>query len=348
MRLGKLPQAVWKRSVWKQLHSENAQNSPNGGCSLIRLEQGNALAHTTTTISGDSPELGIYAIAKAVNDLAASGGKPMEASFQLLLPEYIEEPWLKEMIGHTREMAEKADISIAGVDVETIPAVNCPVLSVTAVGKLEKIPLQDGKDAACSGQGAVRTRQAVIRPGQDIVLCGYVGLEGTLRIVSECETELARRFTPDFLRKIKEQKRELLVSDAIKAAEKAGVSAMYPVRSGGIFAALWELAENAKIGMEVNLSAMSIRQETVEVCEYYGLNPYQMTSAGCILMIAENGDRLIHALNGVVARAEKLGVATNGNDRVITSGNERRYLERPAPDEFLRWQKEKFCNSEGI
>ena len=82
---------------------------------------------------------------------------------------------------------------------------------------------------------------------------------------------------------------------------------------------------------------MSIRQETVEVCEYYHLNPYQMTSTGSFLMTAADGDALVKELEGVGARAVKLGVATDGKARVITSGEEQRYLDRPAPDELMLW-----------
>jgi len=86
---------------------------------------------------------------------------------------------------------------------------------------------------------------------------------------------------------------------------------------------------------------MSIRQETVELCEYYHLNPYQMTSAGSVLMITEHGERLARALSEGGARASVLGVTTAGNARVVTSGEESRFLDRPAPDELMRWWAER-------
>ena len=88
---------------------------------------------------------------------------------------------------------------------------------------------------------------------------------------------------------------------------------------------------------EIDLKKILIRQETVEVCEYYQLNPYQMTSAGCILFLTDHAEKLIEILEESGARAERLGVTTAGNARVITSGEEQRYLERPAPDEWMRF-----------
>ena len=92
------------------------------------------------------------------------------------------------------------------------------------------------------------------------------------------------------------------------------------------------------------MSAMSVKQETIDLCEYYNLNPYQMTSAGCILMTADDGDMLVRALEGVGARASKLGVATDKKARVIASGEEQRYLDRPAPDELMCWWEQDGVN----
>lgn len=35
--------------------------------------------------------------------------------------------------------------------------------------------------------------------GEELLLCGYAGLEGTLRILDESEEELGTRFVPVFL-----------------------------------------------------------------------------------------------------------------------------------------------------
>lgn len=98
---------------------------------------------------------------------------------------------------------------------------------------------------------------------------------------------------------------------------------MQQIGSGGIFGTLWEVAEAAGIGVEVDLKKINIRQETVEVCEYFRLNPYQMTSTGAVLMIADHGERLVQTLRAGGARASMLGVTTAGSARVITSEGEK-------------------------
>ena len=91
--------------------------------------------------------------------------------------------------------------------------------------------------------------------------------------------------------------------------------------------------------MEIEMSRIAVQQETVEVCEYYRLNPYQMTSAGSVLITTNQADELIACLEANGARAGKLGITTGTPARVILGQSEKRYLDRPAPDEFAVWQE---------
>ena len=116
------------------------------------------------------------------------------------------------------------------------------------------------------------------------------------------------------------------------------ITAVFQAGSGGILAALWEMAETLHTGFETDMSSISIRQETVEICEFYRLNPYQMASSGSFLIVTEDAGRVIEILEKAGARAVRLGVIKAQNARVITSGEEVRYLDRPAPDELELWQ----------
>lgn len=68
-------------------------------------------------------------------------------------------------------------------------------------------------------------------------------------------------------------------------------------------AALWEMAEEEKIGFEIAMGSISLKQETVEICEYYRLNPYQLTSAGSYLILTDEADQVIEVLEKAGARA---------------------------------------------
>lgn len=329
MKPGKLSQTVWNRTVQKQLNSMKERfllkPSKEERCTALRTASGEITLTASASVTGRAASLGTYAIAAAVNDIAARGASPAGLTVQIMLPVDAEETLLKEMIREMELLCQKLHIAIAGIQAEVSTAVSQVLIQVTALGLAEEAALLP---------------LSKIGPRQDIVLCGYIGLEGMLRILAECEEELGRRFSPSFLRQMKSLESQLIRLDAIRMASGC-VTAMQQIGSGGITGTMWELAEAAGVGLAVDLKKMNIRQETVEVCEYYHLNPYQMTSAGSILMITEHGERLARILCGGGVRASVLGVTTAGNARVVTSGEERRFLERPAPDELSRWWEER-------
>ncbi len=119
-------------------------------------------------------------------------------------------------------------------------------------------------------------------------------------------------------------------------AVKSGVSAMHDVTEGGIFGALWEMAEASGVGLEIDLKKIPIRQETVEVCEFFGVNPYLLISSGCMLMAAKDGNYLARELEKAGIQATIIGKATTGNDRVLLNEDERRFLEPPKTDELYK------------
>ena len=79
-----------------------------------------------------------------------------------------------------------------------------------------------------------------------------------------------------------------------------------------------------------------ILQETVEVCEYFHLNPYQLASAGSFLMVTENAEALCQRLAEQGIPASIIGQITDNNDKIIQNGEEIRYIDRPAPDEIYK------------
>ena len=128
--------------------------------------------------------------------------------------------------------------------------------------------------------------------------------------------------------------RYLSVMPEAATAVKSGVGAMHDVTEGGIFGALWEMAEASGVGLEIDLKKIPIRQETVEICEFFDLNPYKLVSGGAAVMAAEDGNALVHAIRLAGGDATIVGKATDSNDRVLINGDERRFLETTQTDEL--------------
>ena len=325
MKIGKVSQTVLKRSILKPLkfQREEALVTPSVEemCYGVSGEDGKDYISANAVLYGDEKDLGVFALAQVVNDLASRGAEPMGASVHIMLPPHAYESRLKTMVEYVEQAGSAHGVQIMCAKAEVSPVINKAVVSVNGVGVLKKGEL---------------LQSSMGKADQDIVLLKWIGLEGTFRAMREKEEELSKRFVPTFLNQIRNLESELFSVQEMQAAKEFGVSAMHQITSGGILAALWEMSEASGVGVEVDLKKMTIKQETVEVCEFCHLNPYQLTSAGSILIITDRGEELVAKFEEMGVVASLLGKTTADTARVIIGGEERRYLERPATDELLK------------
>lgn len=325
MKVGKVSETILKRSIFKQIHTRRDEVLLGAGvgedCAAIKLEPGEIFVMSTDPITGTVKDIGNLAIQITANDLASSGAEPLGVLLTVLLPEVIEEADIREMMRQVEEACGRFHIQVMGGHTEVTRAVNQPIISVTGVGKVRE-------DRLVSTAGA--------KAGQDIVVTKWIGIEGTSIIAKEKEEELRTRFSKNFVDTAKGFDAYLSVLPEAALAVKSGVSAMHDVTEGGIYGALWELAEASGIGLEIDLRAIPIRQETVEICEYFGLNPYYLISSGCMLMACDRGHDLVRELQKAGIAAAVIGKATNEKARRIRNGEEESFLERPHTDELYK------------
>lgn len=325
MKVGKVPENVLKRSVFKEIHTRRPEVLLGAGvgedCAAVKLAPDETLVMSTDPITGTAKDIGTLAILITVNDLASSGATPVGVLLTVLLPESVEEPELRKMMAQVEAACAQADVQIMGGHTEVTPVVNQPVISVCGVGKVK-----DGRLISTAGA----------RPGMDILVTKWIGIEGTAILAKEKEEELLAKFSAPFVEKAKALDVYISVQSEAAVAVRSGVSAMHDVTEGGIFGALWEMAEASGVGLEIDMKKIPIRQETVEVCEFFGLNPYQLISSGCMLMAALDGNTLVRELAKAGIPAAIIGKATEGNDRVLLNEEERRFLEPPKTDELYK------------
>ncbi len=325
MKVGKISETILKRSIFKQIRTKRDEVLLGAGvgedCAAMKLGPGEVFVISTDPITGTVKDAGALAVQVTVNDLASSGAEPVGVMLTVLLPEEITEEDIKKMMSQTEEACAKANVQVMGGHTEVTKAVNQPVISVTGVGKARE-------DRLISTAGA--------KPGQDILVTKWIGIEGTSIIAKEKEEELLTRFSGSFVETAKGFDQYLSVLPEAKLAGEFGVSAMHDVTEGGIYGALWELAEASGIGLEIDLKSIPIRQETVEICEYFGLNPYYLISSGCMLMAADRGHDLARELVRAGIPAAVIGKAAEGKARRILNGEEETFLERPRTDELYK------------
>lgn len=325
MKIGKVSQTVLRRSMLKPLKFQREETmfppSVEEMCYGITCAEDEELLNVNTVLYGDEKDLGVFALAQAMNDLATRGAEMVGASVHIMLPPHAYESRLKSMIECIEKAGSQQNVQVLNVEAEVSPAVSKAVVCITGVGKLKKGTL---------------LQSSMAQAEQDLVLLKRIGLEGTLRILNEKEEELKQRFVPNFLNQLRQRREELFSAKELKIAKEYQVSAMHQITSGGILAALWELAEAADIGLAVELKKMSIYQETVEISEFFHLNPYQLTSAGSVLIVTNCGEELVEKYQELGVCATVIGRTTKDKARVILGGEEKRFLDRPAPDELLK------------
>lgn len=325
MRIGKISENILKRSVLRLIknHREEVIKGAEVGGDCAFLTWGKAQemsALSTQTIVFPVKKAGYLAVMAACNNLEAEGARPVAVMLSLVLPEESQEDLLKEIMNQAEMCCNALQIQIAGGHTEVSPAVKCPVITATAIGET---------------QGILRAEKSN-SPVMDIVMSKWAGLEGTVILAEEKEKELSGRFPIYLVDKAKRCEACLSVASEAAIALKSGVYAMHDVRSGGIFGALWELSRKIDVGLSVNLREIPIRQETIEICELFGLNPYELLSGGSLLMVTENGGRLKMELESEGIPASVIGRTNGGNDKIVVNQDETRYLTMPAADEIYK------------
>ncbi len=164
---------------------------------------------------------------------------------------------------------------------------------------------------------------------QDIVVSKWIALEGTARLAEQHRERLLERLPARMIDEAAAFDRYLSVIPEAATAMKSGVCGMRSLSQSGILAGLWEMAQEAGVGLESDLRKIPVRQETIEICEFFGENPYELASGGCLLMTAENGNRLVEALMREGIPAAVIGRTTRGNERVLYNQGRKSYLNKP-------------------
>ncbi len=327
MKAGKLKESVVKRSVLKQLHKRNdnivAAPAIGGDYGAVAVSENMAVVLSSDPVTLTRDTIGSGAIKAACNDVACSGAKPLGVSVVLLLPTSYNEEELRELMKDMDAACQECGVDILSGHTEVTRAVKEPIATVTAMGTVNR-------------QDMVHNRN--LRPGMDIVATKWVGLEGTAILARERDEALRSRYAKPFIDNAKVFGQMMSIVPEAAVAAKSGACAMHDVSEGGIFGALWEMATCAGVGLEIDLKKIPIRQETVEICEFFDLNPYKILSGGCLLIGTEDGNGMVLELEKAGIPAVVIGKACDSNDRVLINEEERRFLETTQTDELYNLQ----------
>jgi hydrogenase maturation factor len=322
LKPGKISENVLKRSVLKYIDHEKTEIARGAGigndCALFAFCQGASVATCSFHIKGK--EKVRHAIFAAVNNLTAAGQQANYLLLAITLPERAREIKLQEIMEEAAQICRQYGMQIVGGHTEVSTSVTDIVVTVTAL----------------SGENRSEIQKLPCVIGYDIVVAGYIGMEAAGMVATEKEEELILRFPRWLIDDLKQYKDHVSVRSAVQIAAEHGAVLMHDVGEGGIFASLWEMSQRALAGITIDIMKIQMRQSVVEVCNHYDLNPYEILSQGCLLILTKDGEQLADALIEADIPAAVIGQMTDSNDKIIQNGEEIRYLDLPKPDQIRK------------
>jgi hydrogenase maturation factor len=259
---------------------------------------------------------------KCANNLATAGAEPVAAELVIFLPESVEEPELKALMSEAEGIAAELNIQIIGGQTRVSSAVRQPLATVTGYG--------------IRRTGAVQMDVRKKLAGQDIIITKWIGLEGTADLAARNQEGLLTRYPAYLVEEAAAFDRYYSILPEAATAVKSGGCTMHDASEGGIFAGLWEMAEGAGVGLTIDMKKLPLRQETVEVCEFCNVNPYELRSGGSLIIASPEGTAVVEALAAEGIPAVIVGRFTDSNERLILNEDEVRYMDRPQRDEIYK------------
>ncbi|MGI8772881.1 MAG: hydrogenase expression/formation protein HypE [Acidobacteriaceae bacterium] len=236
--------------------------------------KGARLAFTTdsfvvTPIFFPGGDIGRLAVHGTVNDLAMSGARPLYLSAAFILEEGLAVEDLRRVVASMRSAAQEAGVQFVTGDTKVVNRGKGDqvFITTTGIGVIE---------------GSVNISADRARPGDKIILSGYIGDHG-MAIMSQRENL-------EFEGAIESDCASLngLVASMLATPSNGETDFLHCLRDptrGGAATTLNEIAKRAGVGMTLREQSIPVRETVKGACEVLGLDPLYVANEGKLLAI---------------------------------------------------------------
>jgi len=211
-------------------------------------------------------DIGRLAVCGTVNDLAMTGAVPRYLSVGMILEEGFLLSDLQRIAASMQTAAAEAGVRI-----------------VTGDTKVVNRGAGDGIYINTAGVGDLIAGTSIspgnVKPGQDIILSGYIGDHATAIMAGRHQLVLPESIQSDCAPLGK------LVQDMLAVVPQ--VALLRDPTRGGVAAALNEIATQAKAGILLEESALPVRPEVAAVCDLLGFDPLYLANEGKLLAFVD-------------------------------------------------------------
>ena len=318
-----IPDYIYERSVIKQLYlkkeSRHLFQKNAYSVSINKEEQETEyFAEATEVISfKGEPVLTEMNLTEILRKIMCAGGNLTELRAEIVFAGGFEETELRKFSSSLKKLADRLEVRIKKVSV---------YLKESA--ESEKIVFISGKGYLKKTSDAPWQRQRIFE-GQEIILTGSVGKSGMIELFDKNKKDLKMNYPEIYIEKMSHKTSDRLPYIEVETAPFYKVTAMLPLGSGGLMAGLWNIGEREGGGLVIYADRINYEQETIEISNYFNLNPLELNSKGAYLLATDKGEELTLALRSAGIDAVCIGEVTKDKKRVVIFEDEERFIESP-------------------
>jgi len=246
-------------------------------------------------------DIGSLAVHGTVNDLAMGGATPLFLSAAFIIEEGFAMEELRRIVLSMHSAAAAAGVQVVTGDTKVVEKGKGDGLFINTTG-IGVVP--DGLDLSADRA----------RPGDRVLLSGSIGDHGI--------AILAQREGLEFETQIQSDSAALhtLVAEMLRTTHE--IRAMRDPTRGGISSTLNEIAQQSHVGIEIEESAIPIREQVRGACELLGLDPLYVANEGKLIAIVapDVAEQLLQAMrrHPLGTAAQIIGSVTQQNAGLVT------------------------------
>lgn len=351
MRTGRYSYNAQQRSILrpiKKVQKLAEGFDENYDCAIINLESKSAsvIASSSVMEITTRQEL-LVAFYRACNTIFAQNGTPRLVNVSFVWPTDSEETFMVELTGYLAELCKCEQIELGSVTASVSSFVQKGFVMMSVVGFVDQVDADfklnaEKSQSAKKNQNVEKEQNSEKKKtlaGSTLCIAGHAGMAGIGLLASAGEEALTKQYTQSFIRQAQTFLDELSLRPIKEALEEIQTT-IYPIQEGGVLTALWNFADGIGVGLDVDMKKIPIRQESVEISEFYGINPYQLLGDGACLIATREPEKVCAALAQEGIKSQAIGQITDQNAKIIRRDDEVRYLDKPAQDEFERRKNE--------
>ena len=209
--------------------------------------------------------IGELAVNGTVNDLAVAGAVPRGLLITFVLEAGLPGSVLEAEARAIADAARRAGVPILGGDTKVVEHGKADGLYITTAG----VGLADPRAALSA---------AAVRPGDRILLSGYIGDHGSTVMLARGQIDLDADLSSD-------TRSVWPLVDRLLDVAGAGIRWMRDPTRGGVATALNELARDTGFAIVLHEDCVPVRDAVRGVCELLGLDPLHIANEGQFLAV---------------------------------------------------------------